>query len=259
MASGYGCVDRGRIVGRDAAGKPTRMVGALKDITMQLAAERALHDAKDAAEATSRAKSAFLATISHEMRTPLNAVIGTATLLEHSTLTDDQRELLRLLKRSGDSLLTVVNDVLDFTKIEAGRIELDERPFDLQQTVRDSVSLVEHVARQKELRLETSFARDSAGWLHGDDTRLRQILLNLLSNAVKFTERGGVACRGHRGTGATAEAVDAADRRERYRNRHSSRPTGAALPPVLAGRLVDDTPLRRDGSRAWRLAGGLPS
>lgn len=128
-------VDRGRIVRRDASGKPTRMVGALKDITMQLAAERALQEAKDAAEATSRAKSAFLATISHEMRTPLNAVIGTATLLEHSTLNDEQRELLRLLKRSGDSLLTVVNDVLDFTKIESGRIELDERPFNLQQTV----------------------------------------------------------------------------------------------------------------------------
>jgi PAS domain S-box-containing protein len=200
-------VDRGRIVRRDAAGKPTRMVGALKDITVQLAAERALHEAKDAAEATSRAKSAFLATISHEMRTPLNAVIGTATLLEFSPLNDDQRELLRLLKSSGDSLLTVVNDVLDFTKIEAGRIELDVRPFNLQDTVSDSLRLVEHLARQKELQLAAAFTSESAGWFLGDDTRLRQILLNLLSNAVKFTERGGVRVE-VTGKKSTAEHVD---------------------------------------------------
>jgi PAS domain S-box-containing protein len=243
-------VDRGRIVRRDAAGKPTRIVGALKDITMQLAAERALHEAKDAAEATSRAKSAFLATISHEMRTPLNAVIGTATLLEHTPLTEDQGELLRLLKRSGDSLLTVVNDVLDFTKIEAGRIELDERPFNLQDTVRDSVSLVEHVARQKELRLEVYFAPQTAGWMHGDDTRLRQILLNLLSNAVKFTERGGVG---------VDVGVDEANA-ERVKLRIAVSDSGIGIPADRLERLfqpfsqVDSSTTRRFGGTGLGLA-----
>jgi PAS domain S-box-containing protein len=186
-------VDRGRIVQRDENGKPTLMVGALKDITVQLAAERALHEAKEEAEATSRSKSAFLATISHEMRTPLNAVIGAAGLLDNTTLDSDQRELLGLLKRSGDSLLAVVNDVLDFTKIESGHIELDERPFHLQQIVRESVSLVDHSARFKGLRIDVGAAADADAWLIGDDTRLRQILINLLANAVKFTERGGVS------------------------------------------------------------------
>jgi PAS domain S-box-containing protein len=243
-------VDRGRVVRRDAAGKPTRMVGALKDITVQLAAERALHEAKDAAEATSRAKSAFLATISHEMRTPLNAVIGTATLLEHTPLNEDQRELLRLLKRSGDSLLTVVNDVLDFTKIEAGRIELDERPFNLQEAVRDSVSLVEHVARQKELRLEMHFAPQTAGWFHGDDTRLRQILLNLLSNAVKFTERGGV--------GIDVGVDEASD--ERVRLRTAVTDSGIGIPADRLERLfqpfsqVDSSTTRRFGGTGLGLA-----
>jgi signal transduction histidine kinase/ActR/RegA family two-component response regulator len=243
-------VDRGRIVRRDAAGKPTRMVGALKDITMQLAAERALHEAKDAAEATSRAKSAFLATISHEMRTPLNAVIGTATLLEHTPLNEDQRELLRLLKRSGDSLLAVVNDVLDFTKIEAGRIELDERPFHLQETVRDSVSLVEHVARQKELRLEMHFAPQTAGWMHGDDTRLRQILLNLLSNAVKFTERGGV--------GIDVGVEEASS--ERVKLRIAVTDSGIGIPADRLERLfqpfsqIDSSTTRRFGGTGLGLA-----
>jgi PAS domain S-box-containing protein len=243
-------VDRGRIVRRDASGKPTRMVGALKDITMQLAAERALHEAKEAAEATSHAKSAFLATISHEMRTPLNAVIGTATLLEHSPLSDDQRELLRLLKRSGDSLLAVVNDVLDFTKIESGRVELDERAFDLQQTVRDSMSLVEHVARSKELRLETTFAPESACWLHGDDTRLRQILLNLLSNAVKFTERGVVR---------VDVAVDDCTS-ERVQLRTAVKDSGIGIPADRVERLfqpfsqVDSSTTRRFGGTGLGLA-----
>jgi PAS domain S-box-containing protein len=243
-------VDRGRVVRRDASGKPTRMVGALKDITMQLAAERALHEAKDAAEATSRAKSAFLATISHEMRTPLNAVIGTATLLEHTPLNDDQLELLRLLKRSGDSLLAVVNDVLDFTKIEAGRIELDERPFNLQETIRDSVSLVEHVARQKELRLEMHFAPQTSGWFDGDDTRLRQILLNLLSNAVKFTERGGV--------GIDVGVDDATS--ERVRLRIAVTDSGIGIPADRLERLfqpfsqVDSSTTRRFGGTGLGLA-----
>jgi PAS domain S-box-containing protein len=243
-------VDRGRIVRRDASGNPTRMVGALKDITMQLAAERALHEEKEAAEATSRAKSAFLATISHEMRTPLNAVIGAATLLESTTLNDDQRGLLSLLRRSGDSLLAVVNDVLDFTKIEAGRIELDERPFDLHQVIRDAVSLVEYAARYKALRLEVRFEREALVWVCGDDTRLRQILLNLLSNAVKFTSDGHVTV-----------AVDLEDvTSERVQARISVTDTGIGIPANRLERLfqpfsqVDSSTTRRFGGTGLGLA-----
>lgn len=243
-------VDRGRIVRRDESGKPLRMVGALKDITVQLAAERALHEAKDAAEENSRAKSAFLATISHEMRTPLNAVIGTAALLEHSTLSDDQRELLRLLKRSGSTLLAVVNDVLDFTKTEAGRIEIDVHPFDLQQTVRDSVSLVEQAAREKALHIETRCAPESSGWFLGDDTRVRQILLNLVSNAVKFTETGGVT--------VDVTANDTAD--EQVALRIAVTDSGIGIPADRMERLfqpfsqVDSSTTRRFGGTGLGLA-----
>jgi PAS domain S-box-containing protein len=185
-------LDRGRIVRYDADGKPLRIVGALKDITVQLAAERALHEAKEAAEATSRAKSTFLATVSHEIRTPLNAVIGTASLLDSTPLDNNQRELVALVKRGGESLLAVVNDVLDFTKIESGRIELDIQPFALATFVNDTLALIEQAAIEKGLRLESRIDADSPAWVMGDVTRLRQILLNLLSNAIKFTTNGGV-------------------------------------------------------------------
>jgi PAS domain S-box-containing protein len=245
-------VDRGRIVRRDDAGKPLGIVGALKDITVQLAAERALHEEKEAAEATSRAKSAFLATISHEMRTPLNAVIGSATLLESTPLNPDQRDLLSLLKRSGDSLLAVVNDVLDFTKIEAGRIELDERPFELQRTVRESVSLVEQEARQKAVQLQVLCAEPSAVWLCGDDTRLRQILLNLLSNAVKFTSDGRVA--------VDVDTEPDVERPTRMHVKIAVSDTGIGIPADRLERLflpfsqVDSSTTRRFGGTGLGLA-----
>ena len=188
-------LDRGSIVLRDEDGKPLRMVGTLKDITIQLAAERALHEAKDAAETTSRAKSTFLATVSHEIRTPLNAIIGAAGLLEHATLPPDQRELVTVVRRAGNGLLAIVDDVLDFTKIEATRVELDERPLELLRVIEESIALVEHAARKKSLAVTAHIDADLPEWLEGDDTRLRQIVVNLLSNAVKFTDTGAVSVR----------------------------------------------------------------
>jgi PAS domain S-box-containing protein len=185
-------LDRGRIVEWSANGRPQRMVGALKDVTVQREAERVLREAKDAAEATSRATSNFLATVSHEIRTPLNAVIGTAGLLETTALDPSQRELVGLIRCGGDTLLAIVNDVLDFAKIESGRLELDEHPFDMRVLARRTVSLVEQSAFSKGLRLETIVERDVPSWFRADDTRIGQILLNLLSNAVKFTPTGGV-------------------------------------------------------------------
>jgi PAS domain S-box-containing protein len=188
-------LDRGRIVEWDAAGRPQRMVGALKDVTVQFEAERVLREAKEAAEAASRATSSFLAMVSHEIRTPLNAVIGTAGLLETTALDPSQRELVGLIRCGGDTLLAIVNDVLDFAKIESGRLELDEHPCDVRLLARRTVSLVEQSAFAKGLRLETVVDRSVPKSVKADDTRVGQILLNLLSNAVKFTASGAVELR----------------------------------------------------------------
>jgi PAS domain S-box-containing protein len=243
-------LDRGRIVVRDEAGRPLKMVGTLRDITVQLAAERALHDAKDAAEEMSRLKSVFLATVSHEIRTPLNAVIGTAQLMEATPLDTDQRELVDLIRRGGDSLLALVNDVLDFTKIESGRVELDERTFDVRVLIDHAVRLVERTARGKGLRFETVIDRSVPLWLMGDDTRLHQILLNLLSNAVKFTTVGSVTL-----------AVSVQDARaDRTQLRFAVRDTGIGIPSDRLERLfqpftqVDSSTTRRFGGTGLGLA-----
>jgi PAS domain S-box-containing protein len=243
-------LDRGRVVRWDANGMPVRMVGALKDITVQLEAERALHEAKDAAEATSRAKSAFLAMISHEIRTPLNAVIGTAGLLDTTPVDAAQRELIALIRRGGESLLAVVNDVLDFTKIESGRIELDVHPFALRPFVADTVALIEQSALEKGLRFETTIDPAAPDWLLGDVTRLRQILLNLLSNAVKFTAYGSVRVE------VGASAADGAASHLRI----AVRDTGIGIPPARVDRLfqpftqVDSSTTRRFGGTGLGLA-----
>ncbi len=158
--------------------------------------EARLQRAKEEAERSSRAKSEFLANISHEIRTPMNSIIGLNRILAmESHLTPKQLYYLQTIQNSADSLLALLNDVLDLAKVEAGQLELDMHPFVLQNVVEEAVHTVEAMADEKSLDLSCHVDSDAPTLVRGDSLRLRQVLLNLLSNAVKFTENGRVDLR----------------------------------------------------------------
>jgi signal transduction histidine kinase/DNA-binding response OmpR family regulator len=167
--------------------------GAQKEIAERKRTEQELKRAKNAAEAASRAKSEFLANMSHEIRTPLNAIIGMAELLAHTGITPQQRDFVETIRSSSDTLLTVINDVLDLSKIEAGYMNFMPQPFHLRETVEDCLTLVASKAAEKGLELNALIAPDAPRMIAGDVTRVRQILLNLLGNAVKFTPQGEIS------------------------------------------------------------------
>jgi signal transduction histidine kinase/ActR/RegA family two-component response regulator len=176
-------------------GAPRGLLGALQNVTTRKAAERSLLDAKEDAEAATRAKSAFLATMSHEIRTPLNGVLGMAQVMAGDELGVVQRERLEIIRQSGESLLAILNDVLDLAKIESGKLDLEEIDFDFSDVVRGPYETFTALANRKAV----SFAIDidqAAGRYKGDPTRLRQVLYNLISNAIKFTATGEVRVTG---------------------------------------------------------------
>ena len=170
-------------------------VGLRVDITQLKEHQTALDTARQAAEAANRAKSAFLANMSHEIRTPMNGVVGMAELLCDTTLSEEQRLFAETIRSSGEALLVIINDILDYSKIEAERLTLRPEPFDLERTIHEVTMLLQPRAREKGIDLMIDFDMFLPTRFVGDPGRLRQVLTNLIGNAVKFTETGHVLTR----------------------------------------------------------------
>lgn len=178
---------------RDAEGNVVETQWAGRDVTLRVAEERTLAEAREKAEAASRAKSRFLAVVSHEVRTPLNGILGMADLLLDTSLTPEQKTYARAVKSSGAALLGLIEEILDFSKIEAGRLDLESVPFDLRELITDIVELIAPRAQSKGIEIAADIDDRIPSRVAGDAARLRQVLLNLASNAVKFTDEGGVS------------------------------------------------------------------
>jgi len=177
---------------KNAKGEAVGFVSVIRDCTQRKLYEQELAKAKEAAEAASRAKSAFLANMSHEIRTPMNGILGMTELALSTELNAEQHEFLSMVRSSADALLVIINDILDYSKIEAGKVTLDPVQFNLAELVGDAMKSVAIFAHKKGLELAFHIDRDVPLDLIGDSLRLRQVLLNLTGNAIKFAEHGEV-------------------------------------------------------------------
>ena len=238
------------IASHGADGELNGHIGTVTDITDGYRQSQALERAKSEAEAATRAKSLFLANMSHEIRTPLNAVLGMTTLLLDTPMDEDQTDFARTIRSSGEALLEIINDILDYSKADVGKLELEQRPFNLRACVEESLDLVTPRALEKGLNLAYLIEEDTPEALVGDVTRVRQILVNLLSNAVKFTHHGEVF------VSVEGEALDS----ESVRLRFAVRDTGIGIAADQLPRLfqsftqVDASTTRKYGGTGLGLA-----
>jgi PAS domain S-box-containing protein len=176
----------------DRRGRPIGRLLVLHDISERKQAEEQMKAAKEAAESAARIKSDFLAAMSHEIRTPMNAVLGMTSLILETRLDGEQREMVEIVRNSGESLLTIINDILDFAKIESGNLQLEERPFDLSLCVEETLGVLSSKAAEKSLDVAYVMADCVPQVVIGDVTRVRQVLFNLVGNALKFTSHGEI-------------------------------------------------------------------
>ncbi len=235
---------------RDDEGNISRLVAIQSDVTDAKKFERKLVTARDAAESADRAKSEFLAVISHEVRTPLNSIIGFTNLLLESNLSEQQRDYIDTIRTSGDSLLLLINDILDFSKTEAASVRLERKPFAIRACLEEALDVLAQNAAIKEIELLLDVGPDVPATVIGDRARLRQILLNLAGNAVKFTSDGEVS--------VVVRSLTSTD--GQHRLRFEVRDTGPGLTPEQQSRLfkpfsqADQSVTRKFGGTGLGLA-----